>query len=101
MINVIASIHVKEGNVSKFLEIFKDNVPNVLKEEGCIDYVPTVDAPTGLPPQELQENRVVILEKWESIDALKAHMKTPHMLAYREKVKDLIEKMSLNVLQEA
>jgi quinol monooxygenase YgiN len=86
---------------SRFLGIFKDNVPNVLKEEGCIDYVPTVDAPTGLPPQELQENRVVILEKWESIDALKAHMKTPHMLAYREKVKDLIEKMSLNVLQEA
>ncbi|MDK2857008.1 MAG: hypothetical protein PWQ29_622 [Verrucomicrobiota bacterium] len=101
MINVVASIHVKEGKVSRFLGIFKDNVPNVLKEEGCIDYVPTVDAPTGLPPQELQENRVVILEKWESIDALKAHMKTPHMLAYREKVKDLIEKMSLNVLQEA
>jgi len=101
MINVIASIHVKEGNVSKFLEIFKDNVPNVLKEEGCMDYVPTIDAPTGLPPQKLNENVVTILEKWDSVEALQVHLKAPHMIAYGEKVKNLVKKTSLKILKEA
>ena len=53
MINVIASIQVIEGKLSKFIEIFKSNVPKVIEEKGCIEYVPTVDVPTGLPPQEL------------------------------------------------
>jgi quinol monooxygenase YgiN len=58
MITVIASIHVKPGNVSQFIDIFKSNVPAVLAEEGCIEYYPTVDVQTGLPPQELNENVV-------------------------------------------
>ena len=30
MINVIASIHIKEGRLSEFIEIFKSNIPKVL-----------------------------------------------------------------------
>ena len=101
MINVIATVQVKEGQVSKFLEIFKSNVPEVRKEQGCIAYVPTIDVPTGLPPQELNENAVTIIEQWVSLEELKAHLSAPHMLAYREKVKDLVESVSLKVLQEA
>ncbi len=101
MINVIATVQVKEGQVSKFLEIFKSNVPEVLKEQGCIIYVPTVDVPTGLPPQELNENAVTIMEQWASIEDLRVHLSAPHMLAYREKVKDLVENVSLKVLKEA
>jgi len=101
MINVIATVQVKEGQVSKFLEIFKSNVPEVRKEQGCIAYVPTIDVPTGLPPQELNENAVTIIEQWVSLEDLKAHLSAPHMLAYREKVKDLVESVSLKVLKEA
>jgi quinol monooxygenase YgiN len=101
MINVIATVQVKEGQVSKFLEIFKSNVPEVRKEQGCIAYVPTIDVPTGLPPQELNENAVTIIEQWVSLEELKAHLSAPHMLAYREKVKDLVESVSLKVLKEA
>ena len=101
MINVIATVQVKEGQVSKFLEIFKSNVPEVHKEQGCIAYVPTIDVPTGLPPQELNENAVTIIEQWVSLEDLKAHLSAPHMLAYREKVKDLVESVSLKVLKEA
>jgi len=32
MINVIASIHINEGRLSEFIEIFKSNIPNVIKE---------------------------------------------------------------------
>lgn len=101
MINVIASIQIKEGQLSEFIEIFKSNVPNVIEEKGCIEYVPTVDVPTGLPPQELNSNIVTIIEKWDDLDDLQAHISAPHMLAYKEKVKNLIEKMSLKILKEA
>ncbi len=101
MINVIASVHIKEGRSSEFIEIFRSNIPNVLKEKGRIEYMPTVDVPTGLPPQELNSNVVTIIEKWESLEDLQTHLSAPHMLSYREKVKDLVESMSLKVLEEA
>ena len=100
MINVIASIQLKEGQLSDFIEIFKSNIPKVLEEKGCIEYVPTVDVPTGLPPQELNSNGVTIIEKWNSLEDLKAHLSTPHMLSYREKTKTLVEKMSVKILKE-
>ncbi len=101
MISVIASIKVKAGRVPEFIEILKSNVPEVRKERGCIEYFPAVDIDSGLPVQKLDKNIVTIIEKWESVEALRAHLKTPHMLAYREKVKDLVEELSIKVLKEA
>jgi len=101
MITVIASIHVKPGHIPQFIDIFKSNVPAVLAEEGCLEYYPTVDVQTGLPPQELDENLVTVIEKWENVDALRNHLGTPHMLAYRERVKDIVLKLTVKVLQEA
>ena len=34
MINVIASIRVKKGKLSEFLEVFKANVPGVREDRG-------------------------------------------------------------------
>ena len=101
MINVLASIYIKEGRVSEFIEIFKSNIPNVLEEKGCIEYVPTIDVPTGLPPQELNDNVVTIVEKWESLEDLQAHLSAPHMVAYGENVKAIVEKVSIKILKEA
>jgi quinol monooxygenase YgiN len=101
MIHVIASLHIKDGKVAKFLEIFRANIPKVLDEAGCIEYAPTVDVPTGLGPQEVNANTVTIVEKWDSLDDLLAHLAAPHMLAYAERVKDLVEGKSLKVLQNA
>jgi quinol monooxygenase YgiN len=101
MIHVIASIHIKAGRVPEFLDIFKANILLVLKEKGCIEYEPTIDVPTGLPPQELNGNIVTIIEKWESLEALRAHLAAPHMLAYQKNVRDIVEKMALKVLEKA
>ena len=101
MINVIASIRVKEGSLSDFLAICKANVPKVREEKGCIEYFPAVDVDAKLPPQAKDENVVTVIEKWESLEALHAHLEAPHMLAFREKVKDLVEGRSLKVLREA
>ena len=101
MIHVIASIHVKDGHRAEFLEVFKANVPNVRAEKGCIEYVPTVDVDADLAPQKLDESVVTIIEKWESVAVLHDHLSAPHMLSYKEKVKDIVEKVSIKVLEEA
>lgn len=100
MINVIASIYIKEGKLSDYLRILNANVPLVRKEKGCIEYVPAADFETGLPAQVLERNVVTILERWESMEALNAHLASPHMLEYREKVKDMVDRVSVKVLKE-
>ena len=101
MITVIASVHVKPGHISQFIDIFKSNIPAVLAEAGCMEYYPTVDVQTGLPPQELDENVVTVIEKWKDTDALQNHLGSPHMLAYSERVKEIVLKLTLKVLKEA
>ncbi len=100
MINVIASIFIKEGKLSDYLRILKANVPLVRKENGCIEYIPAVDMEAGLVAQVLEKNVVTILERWESMEALNAHLASPHMLEYREKVKDMVARVSVKVLKE-
>jgi quinol monooxygenase YgiN len=101
MINVIASISVRPGRLVDFLEIFKDNITNVRQEIGCIEYFPAVDIGSGLSSQVLEENVVTIIEKWKDMDALLDHLESPHMLAYRENVKDIVENLHLKILKEA
>ena len=101
MINVIATVQVKEGKVPEFINLFKSIVPMVKAEKGCIEYFPAVDKPTGLPPQTLNENEVTIIEKWESLDDLMVHISSPHMAEHMEKEKALVEKASIKILQEA
>jgi len=101
MISVIASIKVKSGKVGEFISIFKANVPEVRREKGCIEYYPAIDIDSKIPVQQLDANIVTIIEKWNSLDDLNAHLKAPHMASYREKVKNMVESVSLKVLQEA
>ncbi len=101
MVNVIASIRLKPGNLSTFLEIFKANVLNVKQEKGCIEYFPAVDVDAGLPPQILDEAVVTVIEKWEDLEALHGHLTSAHMIAYQEKVHDMVGDVSLKVLKEA
>ena len=85
----------------EFLTIFKANLPAVHAEEGCIEYFPAIDIELGVPTQELNENIVTIIEKWETLDHLKAHGVAPHMLAYKEKVKDIVADVKLKVVVAA
>jgi quinol monooxygenase YgiN len=55
-----------------------------------------------VPPQLFEKNVVTFIEKWESVEALQAHMQTPHMLAQAEKEKGIVEGMiALKILKEA
>src|SRR5260370_28451162 len=102
MMHVIATIEVAAGKRNDFLAEFRRIVPQVRAETGCIEYGPAVDLAADLAvPVPLRENVAVILEKWESLDALKAHMVAPHMQDYRVRVKDLVARGQLPVLRPA
>jgi quinol monooxygenase YgiN len=101
MIYVVATITVKSEHKKEFIEIFKSNVPNVLNEQGCIEYNPTVDYKMGWAAQVTDENTVIIVEKWESPEALDAHNNAPHMKEYREKTAGMVEKVEVRILQNA
>jgi quinol monooxygenase YgiN len=101
MIHVLASITIQASERDAFLEIFKGNVPKVLNEEGCVEYSATVDFPTEVPIQETNVNVVTIVEKWETFPHLEAHFTAPHMLEYKAKVEDMVEDVSLKILEDA
>ena len=102
MIHVIATIELKPRCRERFLEIFHRNVPLVRAEKGCLNYEPTQDIETGLAAQgPIRDNVVTVVEAWEGIEALQAHLGAPHMTAYREQVKDLVQGVTLQVLQPA
>jgi quinol monooxygenase YgiN len=101
MIHVIASIGVKPGKRAEFIKIFKANVPNVLEENGCIEYTPAVDTDSGIEIQWKDETVVTVIEKWETLDALHAHLAAPHMEQFRGDTIDLVEDVSLTILQNA
>ena len=100
MIHVLATVEVVPGKREDFLKEFRKVIPDVRREKGCVDYGPTVDMPTGIPVQNPpRDNVVVIVERWESFDDLKAHLTAPHMKGYRAAVKDIVKGMQVQVLQ--
>jgi quinol monooxygenase YgiN len=102
MIHVIATIELAEGQREAFLEEFRKIIPVVRAEAGCLEYGPAVELATGIAAQAPpRENVVVVVEKWASLEALQAHLQAPHMVAYRPRVKDLVVRASLHILQPA
>ena len=102
MICVIARIEVAEGRRDDFLAQFRQIVPKVLAEQGCLEYGPMVDVPTSIGAQQpARQNVVTVVEKWESIEALEAHLMAPHMVQYRKGVKPMVVGTSLEILQPA
>jgi len=102
MIVVLATIELNPGKRAAFLAEFHKIVPLVRAEVGCQEYFPAVDIPSGLPAQgPSREDTVVVVEKWESIPALEAHLIAPHMMEYRPKVKEFVKNVALQILSPA
>ena len=98
-VHVIAVITAKPGRRAELLQAFQANVPNVHAEDGCIEYAATVDAEgAGDVQTRFGLDTFVVVEKWASLDALRAHAAAPHMAAYAAKTKDLIASRLIHVL---
>lgn len=62
-----------------FINAFHKIVDTVYQEEGCIEY--------KLHQNTKDENQLFIYERWESLDAQKQHMATPHMVQFFKEIK--------------
>jgi quinol monooxygenase YgiN len=101
MIHVIAQIELVPGSRKTFLAEFNQVVPKVRAEAGCIEYAAAVDSASDLERQHRDPNRVMIIEKWETLRQLQDHLTASHMLEYRERVGPMIRNAQLNILDPA
>jgi quinol monooxygenase YgiN len=99
MIFVLAALETAAGRRDDLIAMFRTLAPIVRAEKGCIEYNATVDTPSGLPPQDaLRPNVVVVVEKWESVEALHAHLATSHMVDFGKQGAKIGLKMTLQVV---
>lgn len=101
-ISVIAVITAKPGQRDAILAAFRQNMPAVHAEDGCIEYQPVIDAEGfGSFQTKYGPDTFVVLEKWRDGDALAAHAKAPHMAAYAAKTRELIASRTIHVMSSA
>lgn len=100
MIHVIATIQIHDGRRNDFLAEFRRIVDDVRAEEGCLEYGPALDIESHIPVQAApRPNIVTIIEKWSDVEALSRHLSAPHMMTYRERVRDLVEWVDLRIME--
>ena len=98
-VHVLAFVTARPARRAQVLAAFAENRPTVLAEAGCIAYEATVDVPDAGPIQTpLGSESFVVVERWASLAALKAHAAAPHMAAYAARTKELVEKRAIYVL---
>mgnify|MGYP001288615294 CR=1 FL=1 len=102
VVHVVAIITAKPGRRDEVLRAFHLNIPNVHAEEGCLEYGPTIDTVgVGGIQAEIGPDTFVVIEKWQSVEHLKAHATAPHMTKYGAEVKDLLASRVVHVLSPA
>lgn len=102
MIHVIAVLTAKPGKREEILRHFRANVPAVRAEKGCIEYGAAVDAENALKFQtKWGPDTFLVIEKWESMQALQAHAAAPHMVAYAAKTRELMASRVIHILSPA
>ncbi len=102
MVHVLAVITAKPGLRDEILKAFRANVPKVHAEDGCIEYGATIDTEgVGSLQTPFGDDTFEVVEKWESLAALKAHAAASHMAAYGAKTKDMIASRVIHVLSPA
>lgn len=102
MIYVVATIQITAGHRDEFLALQKDLLPLVWAEKGCVEYVPSIEVPWGDPPKPTTNESVVVMhERWETLDDLKAHSVAPHMGDFRQKSKHLVLGVKVEVFESA
>ncbi len=102
MIRVVAIVTAKPGHREEVLRLLRANMAAVHAEPGCIEYQPFVDAEGfGAFQTPVGPDAFVVLETWESVEALKTHAGAPHMAAYGKATKEFIESRKIHVFAPA
>ncbi len=86
---VLAKITPKEGCQDSILELADELVYETLLEEGNIDYQLLKSS---------NDDTLTFVEKWESPEALKRHMASPHFLNFGEESGEFVENIDIQVI---
>lgn len=97
MIHLVVTMQIKPGCRQAFLDLFNRNRPNVLAEDGCIQYQLCADLAGGtLAPDP---DCFTLLEQWTSEAHLQAHLASAHMKAFAREAAPLRAASTLRKLQ--
>ena len=86
---VLAKVEPKEGCLDSIVELADELIFETLQEEGNIDYQLF---------KSMDEKTLTFVEKWESPEALKKHMGSPHFLNFGEESGEFVENMTIQVI---
>ncbi len=99
MIHVVAILTAKPGKGAELLAALGKVVPQVHAETGCIEYQPVTDAENaGASQSKIGPDSLVVIEKWATMDDLKAHSASAHMAEFGKAAADLIAGRTIHVL---
>ena len=89
-----------DASIANYIDKTLAVVPTVRAEDGCRMYTLLKDAETDWDkPMRFGERTMWLLEKWDSVDALKAHLDTPHMKAFGPSVRPMRSASTFHVLE--
>jgi quinol monooxygenase YgiN len=86
---VLAKIQPKEGCQDTIIELADELVYETLQEEGNIEYRLLKSS---------EDDELTFVEKWESPEALKKHMGSPHFLNFGEESEEFVKNMDIQVI---
>ncbi|WP_252272296.1 putative quinol monooxygenase [Pseudomonas subflava] len=98
MIEVIVEITCMPGRRQELLEAVLANQARVQAEVGCLAHRPLLDVSAGLPDQSQDGDSVVILEQWQSLKHLQAHLAAPHGVEFQSATAEWVRQVRLRVL---
>lgn len=102
MLTIIADIQIRSGTEHRenVLNAFRKITPVVLQEEGCHGYELLIDHESDVHYQMKIPDSITMLEHWQSVEHLNAHLQTPHMQAYQQQVKDNVLNVKIRIMQK-
>lgn len=94
MIKVVAKSYAKADGLDRILELSREMVEKTVVEDGCISYELF---------QDVKDPRaMIIIEEWESQEALDRHMASEHFKRLVPQLNELRERPSeLNICKKA
>lgn len=85
MLIVAGTFTVKPHKIDEAIAAMQEMAAATQREEGCIHYQFYQDI--------THSSTFLVYERWQSAEALAAHMDTPHMAQLRSKIPDLLARL--------
>jgi quinol monooxygenase YgiN len=90
VIYVVAELTLKPGMADKAVAEARKVVAGTIKEDGCIFY--------DMHRSIHDPDKLVVVERWASREALDAHMHTPHLQAWRAAGKEFVVNRKVEII---